>query len=204
MATARRSREKRARELQDRFVEHFRNFAEANSLSTFQTFEALESEKDNVLGALGIAAEGGNWDSVMRIRSALEEFLDLRGYWPEAISSGSQAEEAARKSQNESAAAMFSVNTAIIYVHRGDHKRARQTFQDSLEYFDRTGSKANAARVLHNLGIVAYESSLLREAAGFYARSLEIKKELGDENGIANTVYQKGMIAEDREDLIEA
>jgi tetratricopeptide (TPR) repeat protein len=204
LANARRSREKCERELHSRFVEHFRNFAEAHSQTTFQDFEALEAEKDNVLGALGLAAEGGNWDSVMRIRRALEEFLDLRGYWPEAISSGTQAEEAARESQNECVAEMFSVNTAIIYVHRGNYQHARQIFHQALEYFERTGSMANAARILHNLGVVAYERSLLREAGQFYARSLEIKQKLGDQNGIANTLYQKGMIAEDREDLIEA
>lgn len=132
LAKARLMKDKHSYELSKRFVVHFVSDAEAHAQPTSEDFDALESEKDNVLDAMEMASAMKDWDSVMKIRWALEEFLDLRGYWNEAIRSGRKAVSAGREARNELAIEVFRTNTAVIHMHRGEYKEAKETFQQSL------------------------------------------------------------------------
>jgi len=198
------ARDKWAGELVGRFVSYFLAYAESHSQLTPEDFDALEEERENLLAAMDYAYAAEDWQSVMQIRSALEEFLDVRGYWDEAIRRGEQAVEAARAAGDEWAVAQFSGNVGGIYLNRGDYDEARRRYQDALEAFRRLKSDKNVAVALHNLGAIAHDQGDYNEARRLYGQSLEIKRKLGDQLGIATTLAQMALLEEKLDNLEEA
>ena len=190
-----------------RFVAYFVRYARAHRETTPEDLDALEAERANLLAAMDTAFAAQDWQSVMRIADALgivNGFLDLHGYWEEAIACGEQAAEAARRAGDESAEARFTGNAATILKDRGEYDKARAIYERVLETCKRLGEESNVAVLLHNLGMIAQDQGDYAAARTQYAESLEIKKRLGDQSGIARSLHQLGMIAQDQGDYAAA
>jgi tetratricopeptide (TPR) repeat protein len=207
LAKAHLSHDPRARAFRQRFVSRFLRYAQTHKQVTPADLNALEAEKDNLLGAIDVAFAMENWSGVMgitRILASPESMLGIRGYWDEAIRRGGQAVVAAQALQNEGAVAGFAGNVATIRVKRGEHDEARRTYQQALAAFRRLGSDVNVAAALHLLAMIAQGQGEIEEARRLYNESLEINKKLGNQSDIASTLHQLAMLAQAQGDIEEA
>jgi tetratricopeptide (TPR) repeat protein len=204
LAKARLARDPRSKIFRPRFIARHLRYAEAHSEATAEHLNAIEREKDNIFNAIDVAAEVANWGSMLRLSHAITKFLDLRGYWDEAIGRGEQALKAARDIADEEWVSVLTHNTAMTYQKRGALVEARRLYGESLEIATNLGNKRGLAETLHQLGWLAQEQGDLTEARRLYDESLELKKNLGDQSGIASTLHQLGGLAQDQGDLTEA
>jgi len=204
LARTRLDAEPTAPDFRRRFIAHFLDYAAARSEKKAEDFNALEAERENLLGAVEMAFTFEDWPSVMRLGAALEEYLDIRGYWTDAIRTGGQALHAARSSDDESAVARFSHNLAVIHQRRGDLEEARHLYGESLGIKKRLGHQGGTANTLHQLAMLAQDAGEIEEARRLYGESLEINKKLGNQSGIANTLHQLAMLAQAAGELKEA
>jgi len=208
LASARLSKDERAADFRRRFVAHFVEYAESHAETTKEDFDALEMEKDNVLGSMDVAFEMKDWSSVMRTASATNVpptgFLYMHGYWSEATRCNKQALEAARLSQSESGTAAFAHNLAMMHGSRGDMDEALPLYNESLEIERKLGNQSGIASSLHQLAILAQDQGEIEEARRLYNESLNIKKKLGNQSGIASTLHQLGLLAQDQGEIEEA
>ncbi|HXL81491.1 MAG TPA: tetratricopeptide repeat protein [Pyrinomonadaceae bacterium] len=195
LTKSRMSKDQRSDEFAKRFVIYFRADAEAHRETTPEDFEALETEKENLLNAIDVASKIGDWKSVMVIRSALEEFLDLHGYWEDALRTGKQALRAARKSELASSIRDCAHNLGVLYLNRGELDEAQRLYSESLEISRKLEDQAGIAIAAHQLGRVAENNGNLDEAHGLYIESLEIERKLGRQVGIAYSLGQLGNLA---------
>src|SRR5215510_2572279 len=106
MARARINRLPNGDEFKQRFVAYFLAYVESYDQPEPEDYDALEAERENLLGALDIAFEAQDWRTVMRLMDAINRdgvtgMLSVRGYWDEAKERGKQALTAARKVQDE-------------------------------------------------------------------------------------------------------
>ncbi|HEY0173241.1 MAG TPA: tetratricopeptide repeat protein [Pyrinomonadaceae bacterium] len=198
------SKDGRAGDFRRRYIDHFQRHAEAHEQPTPEDLNALEPEKDNLLGAMDSAFGARDWESVMWIRSALDHFLDLRGYWDEAIRSGELAEAAARAAKNDPEVGHFKAMVARIRSSRGEYEEARRIYQEAEGIFKRWGDKKSVAECLHQLGLIAQLQGDLKEAHRLYSASLEIMKRLGNQTAVAYTIHQLGRVAQIKGDFEEA
>lgn len=208
MAYARLSKDPRADEFRRRFVAYFLRYAQERREPTPENYDALEEEKDNLLGAPEVAFASGDWESVMRMAYALanpvDGMLSVRGYWDEAVRLGEQALQAARSSNDETKIAGFSHNIAVMYQMRGEIDEARRLYNESLEIEKRLGNQGGVASTLHELGRLAHKQGGFNEARRLYSESLKIKKGLGDRGGVASTLHQLAMLAHEQGEVEEA
>jgi tetratricopeptide (TPR) repeat protein len=204
LAKARLSRDKHADEYRQRFVAHFLSYAGAHEQPTPEDLDALDAEKDNLLGAMDAAIEIENWQKVMLIYSAIGYFLDLRGYWDEAIRRGQQAIESARAANDELAVAGFSGNIARILMSRGEYNEAQQLLEHVLATYKRLRVEEGISSALHNLGFIAQAQSNFMLAEQFYRESLAIEERLNNPRGIAVTLHNLAMLAQAQGELSEA
>ncbi|MDQ3917929.1 MAG: tetratricopeptide repeat protein [Acidobacteriota bacterium] len=204
LAKSRLPKHERADEFRQRFVAHFQRHALAHPQPMPKDVDALEAEKDNLLGAIDTAFETQDWGSVMRIRAALEYFLDLRGYWNEAVRSGEQGEAAARALKNDGSISYFTMCLAKFRWQRGEYEEAERACREALESFIRLGDEENIAACLQNLGILAQEQGKLEEAKQFHLACLEISKGLSKQDGVAGALHELAIIAQNQGDLKEA
>ena len=193
-----------AKELRSRFVEYFSAHATSHANPTPEDYEALELEKDNLLSAIDLAFASADWMSLLRLRLALEEFLDVHGYWEDAIRTGKQALRAARELGGEVALSQFAHNLGVMHHNRGDLEEARRLYQESLDIKKKLGNQSGIAISLHQLGMLAQDQGDLEEARRLYQESLDIEKKLGNQRGIAISLHQLAMLAQDQGDLEEA
>ncbi|MCI0489170.1 MAG: tetratricopeptide repeat protein [Blastocatellia bacterium] len=198
----------RAEEFRGRFVAHFLSYGRAHSKTAAEDFDALESERENLLSAMDLAFEMSDGESVMGMMDAIgipaSGFLSLRGYWDEAVRYGEQALEAARKLGDEESLARFTHNLAMTYQKRGEMEEARRLYEESMEIKKKLGNQRGIASTLHQLGMIAQDQGEMEEAKRLYEESMEIKKKLGNQRGIAITLHQLGLLAEDEGDYAKA
>ena len=208
LAGARLSKDERANEFRQRFVAYFLRYAKAHPKPTPEDYAALEAEKDNLLYAIDVAFNLGDWESVHQITYILAApvtgVLSVHGYWDEAIRRCEQALKAARNIPSETRVAQFTHNVAVIYQYRGELTEARQLYDESLEIKKRLGDQGGIAITLHNLAAIAQAQGELTEARRLYDESLEIERRLGDQSGIAITLGQLGLLAEEEGNKAEA
>lgn len=194
MAKSRLSKDAHAEDLRRRYVQHFLRYSEAHAQPTQETPAALEAEKDNLRNAMDVAFASRDSESVVRLWSVLRHFLPLRGYWDEAVRSGGQAEEAARRMGNDRNATVFMMDVASIRIWREEHKEAEAMYLKALEVFRGHGDEANVSASLHQLGLIAQGQGESGRARQYYDESLEISRRRGDESGAASTTSQIGIL----------
>jgi tetratricopeptide (TPR) repeat protein len=211
LAGARLTKDPRAAEFRRRFIAYFLLYAEAREEPTPENYDALEEEKDNLLGAVEVAFTSEDWESVMRMAYALANpttraagMLIVRGYWDEAVRLGEQGLRAARSSQYEAEIAGLSHNLAVMYQDRGELAEARRLYDESLEIKKRLGDQGRVAVTLHQLGILAHGQGELEEARRLYDESLEIAKRLGNQGFVASTLHNLAILAQEQGELKEA
>jgi tetratricopeptide (TPR) repeat protein len=191
-----------------RFVARFLRYAKAHAQPTPHDYEAMETEKDNVLSAMDVAFGIGDWlnvqDIAITVAEPVEGMLSVHGYWDEALRRNEQALKAARNSTVNDSIAAFTHNAAVMYQNRGEIEEARKLYNESLEIEKKLGNQRGIASTLHNLASLSQAEGKLEEARKLYDESLEIAKKLGDQGGIAITLHQLAMLAQDEGKLEEA
>jgi tetratricopeptide (TPR) repeat protein/DNA replication protein DnaC len=203
-AKARLSRDPRAKIFRPRFVARFVRYADTHSQPTAANLNALEDEKDNLLGAMDVAYETEAWKGVSHIMFAIDEFLFIRGYWDERIRRGEQAVAAARRSGNERDSLSHSENMAWVRMQRGEYKEARQVWEQALVYYKKIGDKYETNITLSNLGVLAERQGDYEQARRLYEESLELDKKFGDQRGAARNLNSLGGLAYEHGDYAEA
>jgi tetratricopeptide (TPR) repeat protein len=208
LATARLSKDPRADEFRRRLIAYFLSYAAERRDSTPENHDALEAEKDNLLGAAEAAFASEEWRSVMLIAIVLARpasgMLSVRGYWDETVRLGEQALQAARSSKDDAKIADYSHNVAVMYENRGEPTKARQLHNESLEIEKRLGNQHGVALSLHQLGRIAQNEGDKEEARRLYSESLEIEKRLGNQDAVARTLHHLGILAERDGEVEEA
>jgi tetratricopeptide (TPR) repeat protein len=209
MARARINRLPNGDEFKQRFIAHFLAHAQSHNQPKPEDYNALEAERENLLGAMDIAFEAQDWLTVMRLLRAINYdsvngMLSVRGYWDEAKERGEQALTAARKSRDEKLIAVFAHNLAIIYQDQGDLDNPRSLYQQSLDINRRLGNQNGISATLHRLGWLAHDQGDLNEASALYHQSLDISRKIDNQRGIAATLHRLGWLARDQGDLNEA
>lgn len=203
-AKARLSRDPRAKTFRPRFVARFVRYAESHKQPTAANLNALEAEKDNLLGAMDVAYETEDWVSVSRIMFAIDEFLFIRGYWDEAIRRGEQAAAGARLSGNEKHSLIHSENTARVRMNSGEYKEARRIWGQALAYYKKIGSEDETSITLSNLGALAHREGDYAQARRLYEQSLEIDKKIGNQSSAAVNLHSLGGLAYEHGDYAAA
>ncbi|HST54151.1 MAG TPA: tetratricopeptide repeat protein [Pyrinomonadaceae bacterium] len=186
MAAARLSKDERDGELRRRFVAYFLRFAEEHKDRTPENYDALEDEKENLLGTADAAFASEDWRSVMGMAYVLANpmsgMLGVRGYWDEATRLGEQALVSARSAEDVAEIAGLSHNLAVMYQKRGELTDARRLYGESLEIKKRLGDQSGVAITLHQLGRLAEDDGDKAEAARLFRESLSIFERLRSPN----------------------
>jgi tetratricopeptide (TPR) repeat protein len=195
--------DKEATAFQSRFISYFVAYAEAHSEASPENYDALEAEKDNLLGAADLAFLSHDWDSVRTIAATCglpsEGMLSVRGWWDEAIRLNQRALDAVRVSDDKEWIAYFSLMVGSWRDMRGETAEAKRLLAESLDIYRSLGDEQRLSHVLHGLGMIAQREEDRDQAKRLFRESLGISRR--EKSG---TLHQLAMIALDEGDLEEA
>jgi tetratricopeptide (TPR) repeat protein len=203
-AKARLSKDARAGEFRRRYVTYFLRYAEAHQQATPEDLDALKPEKENLLGAMDVAFEAQDWQSVVRLSAALVKFFLLCGHWNEGIKSGEQAWRAASELKNEAEVARFKSEVGLIRQRLGKLEEAQRLYEEVLQIARRLDDRLSIAISLYRMGMIAKDRGDLQEARRLCEESLELSTQLNDRFYISQALWGLGNIALLQRNLGEA
>jgi tetratricopeptide (TPR) repeat protein len=202
LAQVRLAEHKQADEFHRCFVAYFRLYVVERSEPTPENYDALEKEKDNLLGAAEEAFTSRDWETVILMTRLLTNaatnasgVLIMRGYWDEAVRLAGQAIQAARSAPDEAAVATLSLSLASLYRNRGDNAEAQSLYADGLEIQKRLGDHQGIALTKWGLGNLSLRQGNVAGAKELYYEALEAFRKLGDELNMASILHQLGVVA---------
>jgi tetratricopeptide (TPR) repeat protein len=201
---ARLNKDKRSNEFRRRFVAYFLTYVQSRQESTSDNYDALEREFENLLDAMDMAFMLKDWESVIQLCTAIGDFLDVRGYWDEALRRNEQAQKAARLSKRSQMLPQLTEIAANILVRREQFKEAEMAYAFVLERYRKIGEQVGIARALRQLGNIALELKRLTEAEKLYNESLQIGYRLDDQTSIADGIHNLAIVAQVKGDLKRA
>jgi two-component sensor histidine kinase/Tfp pilus assembly protein PilF len=79
------------------------------------------------------------------------------------------------------------------YFYQGVTDKAMAHFMDALAFAEKNDLLLCRSQALNNIAIVHRRAGEHQEALGIYRRSIQVKRRLGDERGIANTLSNMGV-----------
>src|SRR5215510_1288077 len=191
MARTRINRSPHAGGFKQRFVTYFLVYAGSYDQPQPEDYDALEAERENLLGAMDIAFEARDWRTVTRLMDAINRdsvtgMLSVRGYWEKAKERGEQALTASHELQDENGIARYAHNLAIIHHDQGELDQARALYQQSLAIKRQLGDQSGIACTRHQLGLLHHDQGELDQARTLHQQSLDIKRQLGNQSGSAS------------------
>jgi predicted ATPase/class 3 adenylate cyclase len=171
--------------------------------SAVSWLDRLESEHDNLRGALDWLRAEGDGERAVTLAAALSRFWWLRGH----VAEGRDQLQKALGSDGSAASVARAValdGAGVLAETQGDYDRAEALHRESLALSRQRGDKTGIARALGNLGVVAFDRGDDDQATTMIEESLAMAREIGDQLLVATALNDLGIVAQDRGDLDRA
>jgi tetratricopeptide (TPR) repeat protein len=153
----------------------------------------LAAERPSLV-AVAVHAAGHGWPGhTIRLSSALFRYLDTGGHYPEALVIHGHAGQAARRLGDRAAEANAINCLGVMDMRQGRYDRACAHFEQALPLYHAAGDRVGEARVLANLGFVAFLIGR-DEAIGQLERALTLFRDVGDRSGEARVLASLGFL----------
>ncbi len=156
--------------------------------------DRLAMEHDNLRASLEWALEQGEWETLVRVATALSHFWSVHGHfseghrWLEAGLANCEGLPMPLRAEAFNAKGMLT-------VFQGDCARASTDHEKSLALFQAVEDNAGIAITLHHLGYIAERRGNYAQARLLLEKSLNLFRALEDKWGIALVANRLGGVA---------
>jgi len=185
--------------VQDEIVNAVNWYVAQNREEQPEHFDKLESEINNLLGAIRHAEDRHMWETQLAMVEILggkmTKMLGVRGYWTEILAVREAGIQAAEKLDRPFEAVRFRHNAASVRQMRGDLEEALRLYQENVEVFRALDHQEGVAASLHNMGALALNRGDIEKARGLYEQSLKFKEEIGARQKSGTTLHELGRLA---------
>src|SRR6185503_17982683 len=152
----------------------------------------LDAERENLRAALGWTLGAGPTALGVRLAISLWRYWDSRGDLAEGQRWLDRALAAGASVERVTHARLLNV-AGLVARRRGEMEQAATWLQESLALSRAEGHMPLVGAVLVNLGNVAFDLADYQRAAGLYADSLQIYRDMGDRDGTAMALNNVGI-----------
>nr|MDT0660616.1 tetratricopeptide repeat protein [Micromonospora sp. DSM 115978] len=158
--------------------------------------EWLDSERVNLIAAIGHAATDGWPRHTTDLAATLFRYLETRGEHGDAVAVHSHAWHAARELGDPAAEAQALTDLGVVVRHLGNYPLALDHLRRAVALSERAGHRDGTARALANLGLVHRRLGEYPQAIEHYERAREVFQEIGDRVGEAHADTFTGVVYE--------
>jgi tetratricopeptide (TPR) repeat protein len=170
----------------------YAEFCEAMTAKKVEGFAALDAHRPHVIAALEELMAAGHWDEADALCWAVEDYLDLQGFFTERISVIQTGIEASRKRGDRRNEGNWLGNLGIAYADLGEAAKAIGYYEQALDISREIGDRRGEGAHLGNLGNAYANLGEAAKAIGYYEQALDISREIGDRRGEGNHLGNLG------------
>jgi tetratricopeptide (TPR) repeat protein len=158
-------------------------------LSTRPDFRRwVEVEQANILSIVYYAARSGWRRHVGQLPHVLNQFLDTRGYWEDAVALHRLAIRAWRESGDVRGEARALTDLCFALGRTGRYAEALQCAHSALGTFRAQADRIGEADALDRMGLILWQSSRFHEALLCHEQALAIWRAIHDRHGEADAL----------------
>ncbi|HEV2450628.1 MAG TPA: tetratricopeptide repeat protein [Streptosporangiaceae bacterium] len=154
----------------------------------------LDLERANLISMARHTVAHGWPGHTVRLASTLFRYLDVGGYYPEAVIIHTCARSAAGQTGDRAAEAEALTSLGLVDIWQDRYRRATRHLQQALAMCRQAGDRIGQARALHYLGLVHAKQGRYQQAAGHLRQALALYRETGDQAGEARTLSNLGLV----------
>ena len=169
-----------------------------------QAVEWYDSEIGNLVAAMRLAVEVGEYEIACQLPEALRVYFALRRPLAEWITSCEIGLSAARHLHDKRSEGMILGNLATCYFYLRQFEDSLAAREDSLAILRTDGSRLDEAMGLMNLGAAQTELARLGDAVASLKESLAIARQIGDRNCEGHALENLGALYAKKQEYEEA
>ena len=161
----------------ERLAAYFADYVQEH----MKDYEALEQESNNIFAALRAASDYELYADLLRCINAFAWFLHARGLYAQAESYLTQAEQAARKLQDDVGLATALLHLGRIRFRRSEYALSEASLQEGLIYARQSNHNERKCQLLLWLGTVARNLGDYGQAEIYHQEGLALARQMGDQ-----------------------
>ncbi len=141
----------------------------------------LDSERHTLIAAISYAAANGWPERAVSLAGIIARYLDVGGFFTEAVTVHGSAAAAAALSGDPHAETRALLNLADIRVRRAQYDDALRCYERALDLARLTGDQLAEYRELNGLARINRLQARYPRAAGYYQQILDLSRSAGDQ-----------------------
>jgi len=153
----------------------------------------LESEWRNILQAAHYAGRHEWKAKCADLVHVLAGFVDIRGYWEEAIAAHTMALQACRDLADPPRTAQASLELGGVSQRAGRHEATLVLAEDAAAIYRSLADGRGLAEALDQIGMAHWQAGRSREALAYFHEARLQFEETGNEHGVAKTFSHSGI-----------
>ena len=153
----------------------------------------LEAEWRNVLQAAQYAARH-EWQRICAdLIHAFAGFVDIGGYWDEAIAAHTLALQASRDISDPGRIAQAALDLCEVSQQTGRFEAALPLAEDAATIYRSLADRRGEADALDQIGMAHQRAGRSREALAYFHEARILYRHTGDQDGVATTLSHSGI-----------
>jgi DNA-binding SARP family transcriptional activator/tetratricopeptide (TPR) repeat protein len=153
----------------------------------------LELEWRNILQAARHAGEREWKQKCAGLIHVLADFMEIRGYWDEAIAAHAHALQACRGLADQAGIAQASLALAAVHQQTGRHEAALPLAEEAAAIYRSLGDLAGEAESLDQIGLAYQRTARSREGLACFREARMLYDAAADPRGVATTLSHSGI-----------
>ncbi|MCP4283410.1 MAG: tetratricopeptide repeat protein, partial [Gammaproteobacteria bacterium] len=166
-----------------RLAAYYTGFAEEQSEQGMEGYTRLDAERAHLIKVMESCQAQEEWQAIIDLEQAVDDYLDLRGYWTEYQTALEMGKTAARNMNDRQNEAKFLNNLGLAYSDLGQVEHAIKYYEQALAIDREIDDRRGEGAALGNLGIAYSDLGQVEHAIEYYEQALAIDREIGDRQG---------------------
>ncbi|MGI9008123.1 MAG: tetratricopeptide repeat protein [Streptosporangiaceae bacterium] len=154
----------------------------------------LEEEWRNLLQAAQYASRNGWPGECAGLTHALAGFIEVKGYWHEAIAAYTQALQACRDQEDPAGIARAALELSLVSQQAGRHEDTLSLAEEAAAIYQALGDHQGLADALDQAGRMHLNAARSREALACFEEARTLYGEAADRHGMAAALGHVGIV----------
>ncbi len=177
----------------ERVAGYYNAFARKHREHGLDGYARLDLERAHIMKVMEGCREREEWETAKSLAWAIEDYLDVQGYWAERIIANETGLESSRQLNDQQEEGNWLGNLGLAYSALGQVEKAIEYHEQALAISREIGHRQGEGNHLGNLGLAYSDLGQVEKAIEYHEQALAISREIGHRQGEGSDLGNLGI-----------